>query len=128
MYQDVRICLRILSSNCLYELFDVVFVKVCSLICLVFLTSSGGRQSDYLQLPVAGLLRLLVFSCVAGFLLTGLMIAIRVTQTINMFPINWNMFVSKSQQIFHIYFCYFFSKTDSGCVLAVIAVSAVMEL
>lgn len=65
---------------------------VCSLICLVFLTSSGGRQSDYLQLPVAGLLRLLVFSCVAGFLLTGLMIAIRVTQTINMFPINWNMF------------------------------------
>lgn len=75
-------------------------MKVCSLICLVFLTSSGGHQSDYLQLPVAGLLRLLVFSCVASFLLTGLMIAIRVTQTINIFPINWNMFVSKSEQTY----------------------------
>lgn len=65
---------------------------VCSLICLVFLVSSGHNDEDYLLLPVAGRLRLLVFACIVGFLLSILMTALRVTKTIHMLPINWNLF------------------------------------
>jgi uncharacterized membrane protein len=71
---------------------DVSVVQVCCLICLIFLMSSGTDDADYLLLPVAGRLRLLVFACVVGFLLSILMTALRVTKTIHILPINWNLF------------------------------------
>jgi len=66
----------------------VVFLYV------VLAVSGGTYEGDYLSLPYASHIRLIVFTCIVSLLVSIFVIGLHMTSTLSIFPINWQLFVS----------------------------------
>jgi len=79
------------SSSGLY------YLAVCQVFVFVFLVlavSGGTHEGDYLSLPFAWHIRLIVFTCIVSLLVCIFVIGLHLTSTASMFPVDWQLFVS----------------------------------
>jgi len=63
---------------------------------LVLAVSGGTHEGDYLSLPYAWHIRLIVFTCIMSLLISIFIIGLHVSSTVSIFPVNWQLFVSFS--------------------------------
>ena len=61
---------------------------------LVLAVSGGTYEGDYLSLPFAWHIRLIVFTCIVSLLVCIFVIGLHVTSTVSLFPVDWQLFVS----------------------------------
>ena len=63
---------------------------------LVLAVSGGTHDGDYLSLPFAWHIRLIVFTCVVSLLVNVFIIGLHVTSAISMLPVDWQLLVSSA--------------------------------
>jgi len=63
---------------------------------LILAVSGGTYEGDYLSLPFAWHIRLIVFTCVVSLLICIFVIGLYVTSMMSLLPVDWQLFVSTS--------------------------------
>jgi len=73
------------------------YAAVCQVFVFLYLVlavSGGTHEGDYLSLPFAWHIRLIVFTCIVSLLVCIFVIGLHITSTVSMFPVDWQLFVS----------------------------------
>ena len=78
------------------SLIALVLCQVFVFLYLILAVSGGTHEGDYLSLPFAWHIRLIVFTCVVSLLVGIFVLGLNVTSTASMLPVDWQLFVSSS--------------------------------
>lgn len=73
---------------------DLLLCQVFVFLYLVLAVSGGSHEGDYLTLPFAWHIRLIIFTCIMSLLICIFIIGLHTASMVSLFPVDWQLFVS----------------------------------